>query len=769
MQAVVLCGGRGERLMPLTACRPAGLLRITGNTVLNYTLNQLKKAGFNKVTFALGYLEGMIMSEYESGEYEGIQINFISTEELGTSGALAQAFTDDDMLVIEANCIFNFDLKRIQSFHTINKAVCTVVTKQLPDLSEYTCFSCDSSGIITSMSQNPSKDNLNAVNAFAGVYVLSKDAFNLYQFSNGNDFLRNVVPDMIGNDKLMLYSEKGYFSKITNASGFIKAQRDMLTENTGIKVDSKYNENKIYSDTPGNFNGVAIIPPVYIGSNVTIDKGTVIEPCSVIDDNAVIGARVRVSGSYVGENAVVSSRCELTESVVCSNALIKKSVHCGEYSVIGEKAVIGESSRIEDNIKIWAGKEVIPNSIISRHIIIGSGKSMHIDDESEFNFGNSLNAPTDFAKMGMAIGTAFNKNDVILIGYSDEETSKILSDSLISGLVSTGIKVFNAGICTNQHIMYGTSHFCASAGCFVSADYEEKIKITDKGGLPLKRNIEIKIENSYNNNSFRTLDCHTFGKIYEFNGTKALYEIFLETMLPESFVGLNAEIRTSSKETACLADDLFHSKNDIDGEKIIFHVSADGNSCSAYTEKTGYIFHEKLILLAMKALFNKKIPVSLPFSFPMKAESVAETENGRILRYYNSSDNNTDEEARAIAQRRDNLFVRDGLALACIICGYLSENNLTFLKAISEIPKFSSIQRYVSYNGNIINMINELSVEKAGEEGVFYSKDNTRALIRPLKSGNGLMIFAESFKSEEASAACDEIQEKLKKYEANSK
>ena len=204
-------------------------------------------------------------------------------------------------------------------------------------------------------------------------------------------------------------------------------------------------------------------------------------------------------------------------------------------------------------------------------------------------------------------------------------------------------------------------------------------------------------------------------------------------------------------------------------EKIIFHVSADGNSCSAYTEKTGYIFHEKLILLAMKALFNKKIPVSVPFSFPMGAESIAETEKGRIFRYYNSSDNNTDEEARAIAQRRDNLFVRDGLALACIICGYLSENNLTFSKAINEIPKFSSIQRYVSYKGNIINLINELSIDKTGGEGVFYSEENTRALIRPLKSGNGLMIFAESFKSEEASAICDKIQEELKKHEINSK
>ncbi|MDE6148486.1 MAG: NTP transferase domain-containing protein, partial [Ruminococcus sp.] len=472
MQAVILCGGRGERLMPLTACRPAGLLRITGETVLNYALQQLKKAGFQKVTLALGYLEGMIMSEYDSGEYEGIQINFVSTEELGTAGALHQAFDNDDMLIIEANSLFNFDLKRIMSFHTINKAICTVVTKQLPDLSQHACFSCDNNGIITSISHNPSKDNLNAVNAYTGVYVLSKNAFSEYVFNNGNDFIKNIIPSMIGNDKLLLYSEKDYFTKITDAAGFIKAQSDMLMEKTGFKIESKNRENKIFSDTSSNFNGVAIIPPVYIGANVTIEKGSVIEPCSVIDDNAVIGSRVRVSGSYVGENAVVSSRSELTESVVCSNALIKKSVYCGEHSIIGEKAVVGESSRIEDNIKIWAGKEVLPNSIISRHVIIGLGKSLHIDDENEFNFGTTLNAPVDFAKMGMAVGTAFNKNDVIVVGYSDENSAKILSESLVTGLISTGMKVFTIGKFKNQQIMYGTIRFSAKAGCFISTDYE---------------------------------------------------------------------------------------------------------------------------------------------------------------------------------------------------------------------------------------------------------------------------------------------------------
>lgn len=766
MQAVILCGGRGERLIPLTACRPAALLKITGETVLNYALNSLKKAGFEKVTFALGYLEGMIMSEYESGEYNGIKINFISTEDIGTAGALAMAYDNDDMLVIEANSLFNFDLKKVYAFHTINKSFCTIVTKKMSDLSEHVAFSCDKENKILSISQNPAKDNLKAINGFTGVYILSKQAFSEYRFNSGDDFIQNILPAIIGNNKLYAYLETGYFTKITNAEGLIKAQHDMLKGNTGLSIKAADAQDSIYTDTLRSFNGVAIIPPVYIGKNVTIDKGSVIEPYSVIDDNAVIGSRVRVSGSYIGENAVVSSRSELTHSVVCNNALINKSVYCGEYSVIGEKAVIGDGSRIDDNIKIWAGKEVMPNSKISRNIVFGSGKPMRFDDDGEYNFGSTMNTPVEFSKMGMAIGTAFDKGDVIVLGYSDKNTAKFLAESLTSGLASTGINVFNIGKCTDQQTAYGATLFSAKAGCYISANYGEKIRIRDKGGLPLKRSVERRIEDAFNSNSFRTLDCYRYGKIYEFNGTKALYEIYLDKMLPERFSGILAEVRCSSKETACLADNLFHERNDIDGEKIIFHVSADGGSCSAYTEKTGYVFHERLLLLAMKGLYEKGLPVSVPYSFPMAAEQVAGSENGALFRYYNSSDDDSDDKARLIAQRTDNLFMRDGLMLACAVCRYLSENKITFEDAIKKIPNFSLIQRFVSYKGNTVDLMNNFAAEKAGSsEGIVYAKDQTRVIIRPLKSGNSLMIFAESFKSEQASSVCDEIQEKLKRYE----
>ncbi|MDO5125652.1 MAG: sugar phosphate nucleotidyltransferase [Ruminococcus sp.] len=766
MQALILCGGRGERLMPLTACRPAGLLRITGDTVLNYALKNLKKANFKKVTLALGYLEGMILSEYETADFDGMKLSFISTENIGTAGAVAQAFDNDDMLIVEANALYNFDLNKIMSFHTINKSVCTIVTKRLSELSDHVCFSCDDDGKITSMSLEPAKDNLNCINAFTGMYILSKKAFQDYNFVVGSDFIKDIIPQMLGNDKLLCYNENGYFKKITDAHGFLNAQHDMLSGITGLSINAKNNNERIYSESSQNFNGVAIIPPVFIGRNVSIESGTVIEPYSVIDNNAVIGQRARISESYVGENAVVSSRCELIKTVLCNGGCIKKSVSCGEYSVIGEKAVIGESSVIEDNIKIWAGKIVIPDSVISRNVIISSGKSMLFDDDGEYNFAPSSNAPVDFAKMGMAVGTAFDKGDVVIVGCSEDESALVLLQSLISGLLSVGINVFDLGKCSAQQAMYISSLFSAQACCYVSATYGEKIRITDRGGLLLKRTVEKKIEQVFNSTVFRTLDCYNYGKRYEFHGAKALYESFLERKLPEKLIGVLPQIRCSSRNTACLADALLHDRNDINGERIIFHISSDGSACSAYSEQTGYVFHERLIMLAMKYLFQKGLSVSVPFTFPSIAEDIAKSENGKLLRYYNSSDNTNDNNARSVAMEVENLFVRDGLALAFLICAYLSDNKVSFADAIAQIPKFSTIQRYISYKGNNSDLIATFSDgTNVGNEGIVYKKHQSRAVIRPMKKGNGLMIFAESFKSELASSICDEIQETLKKHD----
>lgn len=141
MQAVILCGGRGERLMPMTACTPAALLRILGKSVVAYTLDQLKKAGFKEATLALGYLGGQVIEEFESCEYKGMKLYFTSAEETGTAPAVAYAARNgEDILVCEANCVFDFDLNGIMDYHKAKKSEATFVTRQEPQTNKHICL-----------------------------------------------------------------------------------------------------------------------------------------------------------------------------------------------------------------------------------------------------------------------------------------------------------------------------------------------------------------------------------------------------------------------------------------------------------------------------------------------------------------------------------------------------------------------------------------------------------------------------------------------------
>ena len=767
MNVVILCGGREKHLIPMTSNTPLGLMRITGKPLIEYILDQLKSAGINEATFAIGRLGNMYISEYINN-YNGIEINFTKTCLNGTAGALKNAYKNDDMLVIEANSLFNFDLKKFFEFHSSVKSGCTIVTKEIEDYTDSCCLSVNDNGKVISMSENPSVDNLNTINAFTGIYIISKNIFEDYLFDEEQDFISDILPQIISHGGVIAYKENGYWQKILSPDDFLKCQIDMLNCKTGIPIDAKIINNSIYSDTESNFNSVSVLPPVYIGKNVTIQSGAVIGPNAVIDDNALVNSKAQIANSYIGQNAIIKSMSWIESAMICNNAVISSSAYCGENSVIGEKAHIGENAKISEGIKIWPEKKVEKNSVVRTHVKTGLKKLLSIDDECECDFSSENNVPTSFTELGMSVGTALNKGDIVIVGHSDTQSSETLSDCMISGLLSTGIKVYDMGVCTNQQIMFATCQNSCKIGCYTSADYSVKIKLMDSCGLPITHNLELAIEKAFNNKAFRTLQCHDYGIRYNFSGSSELYTDYLNCLLPRKLSGINADIRCSSIQTAKISDKIIYPKNDINGEHIVFHVSADGSSCSAYTDKTNYVFHEALLLLAIKICCKKNIAVSVPYSFPVEAEIISEQEGGKLYRYYNCSDDDSDNIARDTAKNPDNLFVRDGLMLACVICDYLSEKKITLYEAIKELPSFATVQRYVSISDSPTKILKKFAVNKVGyNEGIVYEKENSRAIIRPLKNRKGLMIFAESSKSEQASAICDEIQEKLKKYENN--
>lgn len=760
MQAIILCGGRGERLMPLTAKRPASLLRIMGRELIFYTMDELIKAGADRITLAIGYGGAQLKSLFDTGEYRGVPVDFSSCTEDGTTCAVAYAADRDqqEILLVEGNSLFCGDLSVIIQNHRSRSSLCTALICENDSSGECPAVSVDLNGEITSVIFSPAPSVSGIKGYLGGIYVFSPDIFTDVNFAAGKDFTADILPELAKKGgRLMGRMADFVCDKIITPKGFLTAQMNML-KNTGTKITSL---------TSDNFSGVTFIPPVWIGKNVSIAAGSIVGRGTVIDNGARIGSRCKITGSYIGENSAADDYCEIECSVLSKGVMAGSRVNIGKYSCCGEDSVLQPESRLCTNTSIWADTTVKSGVVVRDNLTHGNGSEMYIDDDGNFTLPHIAMSALNALYFGMACASSLNKGDTAVVGRSSKAGSELYLSSMKTGLANCGVNVLDIGECTPPMLAYASKVLKGSIALYADLNSHCSIKTMSQGGLPLKRDLERSIENNYRRRSFRSCTADTFGKSFDMNGAGLLYENYLRTLIPHKLKGVNAQIRSSDRIISAYADSALKGANDINGERITFHISFDGSKCTAYSESAGNVTWENLVCLALTAAFDKGESVALPYCFPSSADRIAENLCGRLYRYHNCSCG-FDEDARHIAAEDCNMFVRDGLSLALKVCCYLSEKKLTLGKALGDLPLVYSSQRYVASPFNIrqIRKIFPDSCENMGE-GIVYENSTSRAIIRPLKDHSGIMIFAESMQCEYASAICDEICEKIKFIENN--
>ena len=746
MKAVILCNENEKMFQGQTDKAPIFLLRFCGKSLLEYAIDQLIKAEFHHMIISSYQSQDIIESELNDKDYN-FNIDYSNTSPNDLQ-FLSNMNDSDDLLVLEANSIFNFDLKSMIKHHIINKNTCTILSTKQDNFYDFTCFSTGSDGYITSVIEKPSTSNNSATNVFSGIYIISKGVLSNYNFQKQGNFITDILPNIVSNNKsVFLFKEQGYYKKISSSKAFLNCQRDLLEGTAGIEISADKTSNGIYTNTDSRFNGVTIIPPVFIGKNVSIKSGSIINSGVVIEDNVSIESCVSIDNSYIGENSIINDNCKIDSSIICENSLLNKNIICEKDSYIGENVKIGNNSRIKSKMNINSNSEIPANSIVNNNINHKSSNKFYIDDDYECCFGDSKKMPYDISLLGMAIGTALNKSNIVVVGYEENKASKAISESLITGILSTGIKVFNISESTLQQTIFASLKLDCSICCHITADFSLKVKLFGKSGVPLEKSIERKIEKAYNKKSFRTHTFSNWGNNYEFFGASQLYDNFLLNLLPDKFESQNIRVKTSSLEIAKTADKLFYPRNNIDGEEITFHISDDGIKCTAYNDKTNFVTYEKLILLCIKIYKENGYDVFLSENLPDTAINFCKELN--IKHFYSDESNKIKEQ---------HLFTKDALMIISIISKYLSEKNIGLFEALKDIPDICVIERYISIKNNnkIVKQINDI-----------VSNEYSNAKIKPLKSKTGILLFSENSKAEIASSVCDEIIEKIEKIKNN--
>ncbi|MEG0614301.1 MAG: sugar phosphate nucleotidyltransferase [Oscillospiraceae bacterium] len=762
MKAVIIAGGEGLRLRPLTCSIPKPLAPLCGKPVIEYILDLLKRHKFSSACVTLGYKGEQIVSHFDGENYNGISLAYaLEDEPLGTAGGVKSAVGDDDeVLVISGDSLCDFDLSAAIEFHKANNSAATIIAKKSDDPREYGLILAEKNGRVKSFLEKPSFESCVTDLINTGVYILSKAALKSIPDGVSSDFAQDIFPKMLEqNMPIFAFKDEGYWCDIGDFKNYISCQKDILLGRINCEISGhKTLDGNFFADA-AELRGVKVTPPVYIGKNVKISSGAIIDAGSVICDDVTVlrGAKIHnsvlLSGAYIGEKATCN------DALICQNAKLLAGSAVFEGGVVGESAVLGENSTVECGVKIWAKKHLESNASAAYDVKYGYAKPICIDDEGVCGETNGEITPQIASMLGSALVTALLDDERIAVGYRDTPTAKAMAFALISGILSAGGNVWDMGECLETEMEFSMHEAGIKLGCFANIGVTAKFRILAENGMPISRRQERKIESGINRAEYHRAGFSDFGKHIDVSSLKELYSGYVLRIFSGKLFKIHAEINSASVALSSICEKVFSAVNDINGTRIIFHIASDGRKLSAYSDETGYVFYEKLLLIACKFAFEDGKNVALPYSAPAAVDSIAEKFGQKVLRYFDCPVDLSDEKARKLAGEVN--FPRDGLILAATVLDGISKRKTTLKTVVDELPKFTSITRFIPIEKSPSEVLKSFCSERGGlNEGVVAEENGGRVLIRPVKTGKGVMMFVESFKSETASEICD-IYEKL--------
>jgi mannose-1-phosphate guanylyltransferase/phosphomannomutase len=780
MKAIIMAGGEGTRLRPLTGSVPKPLAKLCGRPAVEYILDLLIKHNFTKAVFTLRYKGEMIERLYENGFYmeptshKGIDLRFSYEDEpLGTAGCVkkaakgpgaAPAFADD-FLVISGDALCDFDLEAAVKFHKESGAEATIITKQVSDPREYgLVITNPETGAITGFSEKPSYLNCVSDYANTGVYILNPSVLELIPDGKMWDFARDVFPKMLKENRpLMAYAETGYWCDIGDIDTYVSCQRDILTGKVNCTINAEKIADGVYSNTaiPSN---VVVKSPAYIGRNVQLGKHCVIEG-SVLHDNVTLGANCRVADSIILDGVITANDFISTNAVVCENVKIKSNVRLSDGAVIGESTVINENASVESDVRVWQNKTIPANTAVCNDFKY-NGKNKTEITERGITGDTNIDITPDFAaKTGCALSSLHPNN--VLVACEENNASVALKNALISGIASTGVNSSDCGFATLPMLIHLSKLMLADLIVHIRANAKTEIVILNRHGLALTRQQERSLEGGLNRSEYRNAPSDGFGAVADIQCADELYAAMLESMSGFKS-GYNIILNCSNERLLNLLKPVFEKISNSNNEQLIITINNAGTKAELRLGKDFLINHDNLILLACLDIFMGSCDVALPADFPSAADVLAERYGRRVHRFFACSNDDSDKEARRTAESE--AFLWDGAYLALFVLGWITRENASLLEAAASLPEFSRENRVVLINCPPQRILGRLCEGRAGfGEGIILDSDELkyskkgRVLLRSNKKGNALFLMAESVSSETAKSLCDDVEAEVKK------
>ncbi len=769
MKAVIMAGGQGTRLRPLTCDIPKPMARLCGRPILEYILDLLCSHGVTHGYLTLRYLPNIIRSHFPEGRYKTMSLSFVEEDKpLGTAGSVKNAAgdIDEDFIVISGDAMTDLDLSAAMATHKKNKAAATIVVCSVPDPREYGLVDFDENGRVTGFIEKPSFAQAVTDTANTGIYILSPKALEYIPENRPFDFAKDLFPLLLSRDEpLFVHEAKGYWCDIGDLATYARCQQDMLSGKIRCRLPREIAQG-VYSPSPLPPGNYTITPPCYIGEGVTIEEGATLGPGTVVDDRSFIGRRAKVKSSILLPASFVGDRASLSGAILCPGASVKRAASLFEGAVIGTGATVGEEAAVNPGVCIWPRKIVEDGAIVRDNLQYGIARAALFDDDGITGETGVELTPEFCARIGAA-AASLKEGKRIGIACSREKSASALKLAMISGMLSAGAQVFDFGESFEAELNFALSFCGLKLGVFLQSGPVGRIKIAAAGGLPPTRPMERELENSIIKGEFSRSAWDSYKERVELKGIRQLYTEHLSRLAKEDLAGMSAIVKSANRLAGKVLTEVLLNLGCGIAEGMTLHLSEDGTRLSILDYELGYIWPEKVFALCCQMEFEKGKDVALPADAPRALDSLAARYGRRILRYLACPADSSDSKARELAETQ--LWARDGLACAVMLLSYMKETGKTLPELMENLPDFARVVRSVRCEGNPGNIIKLFSGELnsrgtclAQTEGIGIKLGSGIVTIRPTKRGKSLVMLAEAANYETASELCDGLERLIK-------
>lgn len=343
MKAVILAGGRGERLRPLTDTRPKPLVPVLARPVMDYVLSLISHHGVTEAYVTTHYLAHQISRRYGDGAF-GMRLRYALEEEpLGTAGGvkrLEEALKNEEMfLVISGDALCDFDLDRAFAFHREKKADATVILSSVKTPLDYGVVLLDSFEKIFSFSEKPDWSETFSDQVNTGVYILSPKVLDKIPAGQPFDFARDLFPRLLADgDALFGYKDEGYWCDIGLLPALVRCNRDLLRGKARTFVEPAGTVR-----TTADGEGLC-----FIADGAKVDEDAHVGPDSVLSSGTVLKKGSRVSGSILLERARLEEDAAAECAILCEDVRLSPGSAALPGSVLGAGAALEPGARAEN-------------------------------------------------------------------------------------------------------------------------------------------------------------------------------------------------------------------------------------------------------------------------------------------------------------------------------------------------------------------------------------------------------------------------------------